>query len=197
MQYQNCPAHFSAATGKTCARHRGKTLLSQSSYSSELPRRWSEMDRMQFGCEPQEELVFGRVDHFFGATSVGQKRLKDLVSEASKMKPLYRIPAALIVGLTVCALAPASSDAQSIRGQLGSTSEATIRLNVSVAPRFTVQDVGGATSEAGPGRVHFLSNVPISRFHIVREPIAPNSGAVLGGGDAAAHSSALFLIVPE
>jgi hypothetical protein len=101
------------------------------------------------------------------------------------------------------ALGPMSggTEAQSIRGQLGQQSRATIRISVSVAPRFSIsKDRRTGANEA----LKVSSNAGPLRYALVREPAsedAPQAIEVPSGAgtapDSGGRGSALVLVVPD
>jgi hypothetical protein len=100
---------------------------------------------------------------------------------------------------TACALlplfAPAPAYAQSIRGNLGAQSRASIHISVTVIPRFQIPASAGELS---------LLNAPALRYSLVRTPLDGSStsptkaesgkGAGLG---ATPEKVALVLVVPD
>lgn len=73
-------------------------------------------------------------------------------------------------------LVSSSARCQSLHGELGAQSRASIRISVSVAPRFVIRS--GASSpdapridraRAGWGEVRFASNAPAMRYTIITE----------------------------
>ena len=108
-------------------------------------------------------------------------RLWRTISIACAMLPLF---------------APAPAYAQSIRGNLGAQSRASIHISVTVVPRFQIP---------ASAREPSLSNAPALRYSLVRTPLDGSSttpakaesgekGAAL---DATPGEGALVLVVPD
>jgi hypothetical protein len=102
---------------------------------------------------------------------------------------------------TACALlpplAPAPAYSQSIRGELGAQSRASIHISVTVMPRFQVP--------ASPREPSLSSNAPALRYSLVRLPLDGSSAsraqagsAGKGGGlNVSPGQGSLVLVVPD
>jgi hypothetical protein len=98
-----------------------------------------------------------------------------------------------VTALLICG--PAAASAQSVGGPLGPRSSATIRLSVSIAPRFRLMNAGsvdGALWETG----NVTANIPADRYEIVRQPAGPSRDDPTAG-ERPASSHILYLIVPD
>jgi hypothetical protein len=81
-----------------------------------------------------------------------------------------------LVSSSFALLVPSSARCQSLHGQLGAQSRASIRISVSVAPRFVIRgdasslDASGVDrARAGQGEVRVASNAPAMRYTIITE----------------------------
>lgn len=96
-------------------------------------------------------------------------------------------------------LIPAAVAAQPASTQLGSRSEATIQIRVSVAPRFITNN--RSISEAG-GAINVTSNAPGLRYKVIAQRQQGMGGKSAGlqipaGRAQLVSSSTLLLIVPD
>lgn len=106
--------------------------------------------------------------------------------------------AALTVRLLSLALAiaiPGSADGQSARGDFAASSQATIRISVSVAPRFQ-SPRSGSPAQSGPadasaGLTRLSSNAPALRYSVSVYPPQRAEGSQPG------RASVLYLIIPD
>jgi hypothetical protein len=113
--------------------------------------------------------------------------------------------ALLSMGLAIAA--PGFVDAQAAHGDFGAKSQASIRINVSVAPRFESPSAlpRADPSEAPSGSIRFASNAPGLRYSVETYPAQPAPPELRSGTAAGASSETrqadrtrvLVLIVPE
>jgi hypothetical protein len=94
------------------------------------------------------------------------------------------------LGLTIAGCC--SADAQPARGDFGARSEATIRISVSVAPRFQSRrsasaDENGASADA---LTRFASNAPNLRYSVRALPALPAEGGLAKSDPLARRSDA-------
>jgi hypothetical protein len=118
-----------------------------------------------------------------------------------------------LVSSNLALLVPTSARCQSLRGQLGPQSRASIRISVSVAPRFMIK--GEASSPdaprvdaAGAGRsdVQFASNAPGMRYTVIAEAAPMTMVDVPDATERRSHdlqsaskeaAPPIFIVVPD
>jgi|tagenome__1003787_1003787.scaffolds.fasta_scaffold20962694_1 hypothetical protein len=109
----------------------------------------------------------------------------------------------LSMGLAIAA--PGVADAQAAHGDFGLRSQASIRLSVSVAPRFESPSASSQRDPSGGQSTRFASNAPSLHYSVKVYPAQP---ALHGADDGkptdarsetrqAVRTGVLFLIIPE
>jgi hypothetical protein len=106
------------------------------------------------------------------------------------------IRAALLAPLGLVTLASASAPAQSVRGQLSERSEATIRIEVSVAPRLAANQASAHDSDSA---MHFTTNAPGLRYEVVAQPLPHPAevGSQIPVGTMRPSPNTLWMVVPD
>ena len=107
--------------------------------------------------------------------------------------------AALAAGLAsfpLAMVAPSAADAQAVHGAFGARSEASIRISVSVAPRFQ-GNPSASQSQDGPLDASaqmspFHSNAPGLRYSVSISPVTNSQDSKAPQSDRV-----LFLIIPD
>lgn len=118
-----------------------------------------------------------------------------------------------LVSSSFALLAPSGARCQSLHGQLGVQSQATIRISVSVAPRFVIKAEDGSqdaprvdSARSGRGDVRFESNAPNMRYTVITESAQMTIVDMLEATERSSHgrlsasertAPPVFIVVPD
>jgi hypothetical protein len=108
------------------------------------------------------------------------------------MKPLT------LFGCALLATGPGSGLSAEGRGALGAQSRATIRISLSVAPRFALASGGAkASAQATEGPALFSSNAPGLRYALVRQARGPGEAGPGAKAGVEPLAASLWLVTPD
>lgn len=103
------------------------------------------------------------------------------------------VPVAVMFGSGVALAASTPAAAQAVRGSLGARSQATIRISVSVAPRFAIGQLPGSIDKR-PAAPPIWSITPGLRYTIVAD--APDELS-RGAKEPDRRTSRVYLVSPD